>query len=211
GADAVYFASRGYPVHAIDLSPGMTAAIAEKVERFGLQGLLTYQNCSFTELACLVENAPYQYIYSNFGGLNCIGNLAEVSRQITQVLLPGGRLTWVIMPHFCPWEVAHLFKGESKTALRRFHPSGTIANVEGVSFKVFYYTPQQVMEALGADFHLLRLEGLSVFAPPADRKHFARRFPRLYRLLTRIDDVLTPLPPFNQWGDFFILTAEYRP
>jgi hypothetical protein len=115
------------------------------------------------------------------------------------------------MPRFCPWDVAHLFKGEVKTAFRRFHSSGTLANVEGVKFKVFYYTPQQVMDALGKDYHLLRLEGLSVFTPPADRKHFAMRFPRLYRFLTRVDDTLSPLPPFNQWGDFFILTAEYRP
>jgi hypothetical protein len=27
----------------------------------------------------------------------------------------------------------------------------------------------------------------------------------------RIDNTITPYPPFNRWGDFFILTAEYDP
>lgn len=75
----------------------------------------------------------------------------------------------------------------------------------------YYFTPRQVLHALGPSFRLLCLEGLSVFAPPADRVDFPRRFPRLYHALTRIDDTLAPHAPFNHWGDFFMLTAQAVP
>jgi hypothetical protein len=72
----------------------------------------------------------------------------------------------------------------------------------------YYFTPCHVLQALGPDFQVQRLEGLSVFTPPADRMAFPRRFPRIYRTLVKIDDALAPHAPFNHWGDFFILTAQ---
>ncbi len=210
GTDAVYFAGRGHSVHATDIAPGMLAALARKVERLGLQARLTWESRSFTDLSD-VQGRPYQYIFSNFGGLNCIQDLKAVTRQLPDVLAAGGRLTWVIMPPFCPWEVATIVKGSWRTATRRFHRKGILAHVEGVYFMTYYFTPRQVLKALGRDFRLERLEGLSVFTPPADRNDFAHRFARLYRCLVWLDDRLSARPPFNGWGDFFILTASYEP
>ena len=81
----------------------------------------------------------------------------------------------------------------------------------GVRIRVTYFSPAQVLRVLGEDFHRLELAGLSVFTPTADRQGFARRYPRLFSLLAWLDDRLSPLPPFNGWGDFFMLTLEYRP
>ncbi len=210
GLDAVFFARRGFSVHATDLSPGMVAAIADKTRRYATGGRLTYQQCSFTQLG-EVSQGPFQYLYSNFGGLNCISDLTAVTRQIPEVLVPGGRLTWVIMPPFCPWEVVSMLLSEPRKAFRRFRPSGTRAHVAGATFEVHYFIPGQVLRALGPDFRLLRLEGLSIFTPPADHKTFAIRHPRLYAALAWLDDRSSLLPPFRTWGDFFILTAEYDP
>ncbi len=210
GLDAVFFANLGHPVHAIDISPGMLDHLAAKITRDQLQGRLTYQAISFTELD-RVERGPFDYLLSNFGGLNCIEDLSLVRRYLPRVLLPGDCLTWVVMPPICPWEVATLLRGRFKLATRRWGRHGTLANVEGVRFKTYYFTPRHVLRVFGADFRLLRLEGLSVFAPPADRLNFPKRFPRLYRWLTHLDDRLAARPPFNQCGDFFILTAQYDP
>ena len=208
GIDAAFFASRGYAVHAIDIAPGMLDHLAAKIEQQHLRDRLTYQAVSFTELD-RVETGPFQYVFSNFGGLNCIPDLSLASRHLPKILAPGGKLTWVIMPPICPWEIALIFKGKFGIATRRLRRGGTLAHVEGVRFMTHYFTPRQVLAALGSDFRLLRLEGLSVFTPPADRQDFPRRFPRLYRGLVKIDDALSPRPPFNHWGDFFILTAQY--
>ncbi|MGE5223115.1 MAG: class I SAM-dependent methyltransferase [Omnitrophica WOR_2 bacterium] len=210
GADAVFFASRGFQVHATDIAPGMIASIQSKIDQYGLQGRLSAQCCSFTDLS-RVEGKPFNYLFSNFGGLNCIEDLSMVTRQLPGVLAPGGYLTWVIMPPVCPWDLASAFKGDFRTALRRLRPGGTLANVEGVRFRVYYFTPGHVMHALGKDFRFVKLEGLSIFSPPADHKEFAQHSPGMYRLLARLDDRVSSLPVLRGWGDFFILTAVYRP
>ncbi len=207
GIDATFFARQGYTVHAVDIAPGMLEHLAAKIEPQHLHDRLTYQPLSFTELD-RVAGAPYHYLFSNFGGLNCIPDLSLVTRHLPQVLVPGGTLTWVIMPPICPWEIALLLKGKYQIATRRLQRGGTLAHVEGARFMTYYFTPQQVLKALGPNFRLLKLEGLSVFTPPADRMDFPRRFPRFYRALVKIDDALSPHAPFNHWGDFFILTAQ---
>ena len=210
GIDAAFFARQGYTVHTIDIAPGMLEHLAAKIEQQHLHDRLTYQRLSFTDLE-QVAGRPYQYLFSDFGGLNCIRDLSAVTQHLPTVLTPGGRLTWVIMPPICPWEMALVLKGKFRIATRRLRPGGTLAHVEGVRFMTYYFTPQHVLHQLGPNFRLLRLEGLSVFTPPADRQDFPRRFPRLYRTLVEIDDTLAPHTPFNQWGDFFILTAQYIP
>jgi ubiquinone/menaquinone biosynthesis C-methylase UbiE len=210
GIDAAFFARQGYSVHAIDIAPGMLEHLAAKIEQQHLRDRLTYQALSFTEID-RVAGGPYQYLFSNFGGLNCIPDLSLVTRHLPKILVPGGRLTWVIMPPVCPWEIAMLLKGKFRIATRRLRRGGTLAHVEGVRFMTYYFTPRYVVKALGPDFQVQQLEGLSVFTPPADRINFPRRFPRLYRTLVKIDDALSPHAPFNSWGDFFILTAQFIP
>jgi SAM-dependent methyltransferase len=210
GTDAAYFAGLGHPVHATDLAPGMVAAIAEKAADARLGGRLTCQQVSFTQLE-EVAAGPYQYVYSNFGGLNCVPDLAGVARGLPRLLVPGGRITWVIMPPVAPWELALVFKGQPGLAFRRLHKGGVVAHVAKAHFQVYYFTPRQVLGWLGPDFRPLALEGLAIFTPPADRKDFALRHPRLYAALARLDGALAAVPPFNGMGDFVILTAEYRP
>ena len=210
GTDAIYFAGQGYAVHAIDISTGMVARLGEKIKLKNLYDKVDVQRCSFTELD-KVNSGPFELVFSDFGGLNCIPNLKPVTQHLNQVLIPGGYISWVIMPPFCPWEMALIFKGEIRHATRRLHRKGVMANVEGVKFMTYYFTPRQVLSDLGANFQLIRLEGLSVLTPPADRKNFALRYPRIYRWMAAIDDWISQKAPFNSWGDFFILTAQYHP
>ena len=121
---------------------------------------------------------------------------------------PGGLVTCVVMPPICPWELAVTVK-DFRVGTRRLHRHGVIANVEGVSFRTWYFTPQDIRQALGSRFRPLRLEGLSVLTPTADNKTFARHHPHLFRVLAALDDRLAQRPPFNAWGDFFILTMEF--
>ncbi len=210
GTDAAFFASLGYSVHATDISPGMLAAIQAKIEQRQLENRLSVEYCSFTDLHA-IEGRPFDYLFSNFGGLNCIDDLDLVAQQVPKVLAPSGYLTWVIMPPVCPWEIALALNRDFRTAFRRLRPGGIIANVEGVHFHVRYFTPRQVLHALGEEFQLQRQEGLSIFTPPADHKEFPRRHPKLYNLMAHLDDHTSGLPVLRGWGDFFILTSKYCP
>lgn len=210
GADAAYFAARGYNVHATDLSPGMVAAIQEKIERLGLAGRLSAQQLSFTQLN-QVPGEPFDGLLSNLGGVNCSTDLESITRHLPEVLKPGSLVVWVVMPPICLWELAQVLHGKWQLAARRLQAGGVLANVEGLLVPTYYYAPRQVRKAFGPDFHFISLQGLAVFTPPADRKGWPVRWPRLYRLLTWLDDRLADRFPFHQWGDFYILTLRYLP
>jgi ubiquinone/menaquinone biosynthesis C-methylase UbiE len=207
GQDAVALVERGFRVHATDIAPGMLAQIEEKVSRYGLEGKLTYKYCSFTQLDQVTEG-PFDGIYSNSGGLNCIADLTAVTRGLPALLRPGARVTWVIMPKICPWELVVSAK-DFRVGTRRLHRHGIMAHVEGVYFRTYYFTARQVRQAFGPRFRQVKLEGLSVFTPTADNKTFAANHNHLYRRLVQLDDLLAMRRPFSGWGDFFILTMEF--
>jgi ubiquinone/menaquinone biosynthesis C-methylase UbiE len=207
GQDAVELVRRGFHVHATDIAPGMLAEIAAKIERLGLGERLTVQPLSFTDLE-RVEGAPFDGLYSNSGGLNCTADLPAVAATLPSVLRSGARVTWVIMPRICPWELAVILK-DYRVGTRRLRRGGVLAHVEGVYFQTYYHTAAAARRAFGPRFRFIRLEGLSVLTPPADNKSFVVEHPRLYRALTRLDDTLATRRPFNGWGDFYMLTMEF--
>lgn len=210
GTDAVYLAQQGHHVHATDIAPDMLGRIQDKVNRFGLSDRVSVQKCSFTDLG-QVGSGPFDAVFSNLGGLNCIPDLSQVAKSLSSLLKPGGVVTWVLMPPIYVSELALALSGNFKVAFRRLAPRGTLAHLEGLHFMIYYYTPDQVIDAFGPEYVPLSLEGLSVFAPPAESKNLAKRHPSLYRCLCWLDDHLARRAPFSRWGDFFIISLRYEP
>jgi ubiquinone/menaquinone biosynthesis C-methylase UbiE len=209
GTDAVQLAQRGYTVHATDIAPGMLNRLREKVDRLGLHDRVTMEERSFLSLAD-VRGAPFDAVFSDLGGLNCIPDLTPVIQQLPKLLKPGGVVTWVLMPHVCLWEMAEVFRGNFSLAVRRFSRGKVRADLEGLKFDVYYFSPRRALGWFGNDFELLALEGLSVITPTAESKNLAKAYPDLYRALSWLDDKLSPHWPWNGWGDFYMLTMKYK-
>jgi ubiquinone/menaquinone biosynthesis C-methylase UbiE len=208
GTDAVQLAQRSYFVHATDIAPGMLRRLQEKVSRLGLQDRVTMEERSFLSLEN-TRGAPFDAVFSDLGGLNCIPDLTPVIRQLPRILKPGGIVTWVLMSHVCLWEMAEIFRGNFSLAFRRFARGSVRANLEGLNFDVYYFSPRQVMQWFGDKFELVALEGLSVITPTAESKAFAKGHPRLYQTLSWLDDKFSPHWPWYGWGDFYMLTMRY--
>jgi len=209
GTDAVQLARRGYKIHATDIAPGMLNRLREKAEELELHGQITMEERSFLSLEN-VEGAPFDAVFSNLGGLNCVPDLTPVIQQLPKVLKIGGVVIWVLMPHVCLWEMAEVFRGNFSLAFRRFSRGSVRANLEGLKFDVYYFSPKQVICWFGNDFENLALEGLSVITPTAESKNFAKSHPGLYRALSWLDDKLSVHWPWYGWGDFYILTMRYK-
>ena len=158
-----------------------------------------------------VQTGPFEAVFSDMGGLNCIPDLSPVIHELPKVLQPGGLITWVLMPPVCLWEMAELLRGHKNLAFRRLSPAGTRSHLEGLYFNVYYFSPQQVLAWFGADYQLVKLEGLSVLTPTAESKNLAIRHPRLYGALAWLDDRLSAIPPWRGWGDFYIISLRYQP
>jgi len=210
GTDAAALAQLGYHVHATDIAPGMLQRLQNKVEKQALGDRVTYEQRSFLELED-VPGAPFDAVFSDLGGLNCVPDLSPIIQQLPKVLRPGGVVTWVLMPRVCPWEMAEVFRGQLRLAFRRFSPKGTFAHLEGIHFPVYYFPARQVIDGFGKDYQLLALEGLSVLVPTAESKNFARHHHKIYSFLCKLDDRLASRPPWNGWGDFYILSMRYQP
>ncbi|MEP6896777.1 MAG: class I SAM-dependent methyltransferase, partial [Chloroflexota bacterium] len=198
GIDAVELTKRGYTVHATDIAPGMLARLQAKIVNNDLTQRLTFQQCSFSELD-KIRGAPFDAVFSDLGGLNCISDLSPVIAQLPDILRPNGIVTWVLMPPVCLWEMAEIFRGHPRLAFRRFSRNGTRAHLEGLNFTVYYFTPKKVLQWFGDDYDCLAIEGLSVFTPTAESKNFAKRYTRLYRTLSWLDDRLAFQAPWRGW------------
>lgn len=207
GIDSIYFAQKGYNVLATDNADGMLAALNEKASKLSLANLQT-QKCSFNNLEN-INGKQFDYVFSNFGGLNCTDNLGKVLYDIEGLLKPGGYFSLVIMPTVCPWEIAMLLKGKFKTAFRRFSKN-TIAHVEGVYFKCYYYNPSYITKRLQHSFNVKSIKGLSITTPPPFIEYFIERHPKTFRTLEKIENSICDKWPFYTWADHYIITMQKK-
>jgi ubiquinone/menaquinone biosynthesis C-methylase UbiE len=207
GLDAVFFAQRGFKVLATDNADGMLEVLSKKITTLGLEDTLACKKCSFNNLEQLGET-QFDYVFSNFGGLNCTDNLAKVLHDIDKQLKPGGYFTLVIMPPVCPWEIATLFKGYFKTAFRRFKQQGARSHLEGVYFNSYYYTPSYIINNVDSNYKLCALRGLSAAVPPPFIENFCERHPKLFSALEHLENSVWDKWPFNRWCDHFMITMQ---
>jgi ubiquinone/menaquinone biosynthesis C-methylase UbiE len=211
GEDALYFAGRGYRVHATDISAGMQQVLKEKAGALGFEKTITTELCSFTELDKLQQRGPFDMIFSNFAGLNCTGELDKVLQSFSPLLKPGGIITLVVLPPFCLWETALLFKGKFKTAFRRFFSrEGVKAHIEGHYFTCWYYKPSYITRALKGSFDLLSIEGLCTIVPPSYIEHFAEKHPKWYAWLKKNEDLRKDQWPWKYIGDYYIISLKKK-
>lgn len=211
GEDAIYFAGKGHRVHATDISTGMLAQLKEKVQNTGMTASITYEQCSFTQLEYLKHKGPYDYIFSNFAGLNCTGELDKVLLSLQTLLKPGGTITLVILPPFCLWETLLLFKGRFRYAFRRFFAkNGAPASIEGNRFTCWYYHPGYVSSCLQNSFELLDLEGLCTIVPPSYLVGFAEKYPGILHWLMKKEDRFSRSWPWKNMGDYYIISLTKK-
>jgi ubiquinone/menaquinone biosynthesis C-methylase UbiE len=211
GEDAMFFAGKGYKVYATDISPGMLDKLKLKVEKAGFENRIRIEQCSFTELQLLQGKQTFDYIYSNFGGLNCTAELKKVLHSFDTLLKPGGVITLVVISKFCLWETLLLFKGKFETAFRRFFADqGRQAHVEGDFFKCWYYSSSFIKRELQDNYEFLSLEGLCTIIPPSYIENFAGKHPHLFHYLKKQEDKLKKKWPWNRMGDYFIISFRRK-
>jgi ubiquinone/menaquinone biosynthesis C-methylase UbiE len=209
GEDAIFFAQNGYTVHATDISQGMLEKAAEKAQQKGIQDKVSFEQCSYTNLASLAEGRQYDAVFSNFGGLNCTNELDKVLLSFNTVLKPGGIACLVILPKFCLPETLLILKGKFRTATRRFFSSkGRRAHIEGEYFTCWYYNPSYVKRILKTGFSVESVEGLCVFVPPSYIDHFAEKYPRMFRFLRNVELRLKSAWPWRALGDYYIIVLR---
>ncbi len=207
GIDALHFARQGHPVHVTDLSVGMIEQLKRKFEGQNLHPQIRIQQLSFFELEKL-KGSTYDFIFSNFGGLNCTDDLSTIAQQLPSLMNSGAHVTFVVMPPICPWEILSALKG-NWSAFRRMKRQHITAHLEGEYFNVWYHSLASVQKAMGLQFKLINVEGLASLSPPPYAANFAKRHPSFYTLLRSLDRKVRNHFPFNRWADHLIITFQF--
>jgi ubiquinone/menaquinone biosynthesis C-methylase UbiE len=206
--DAVYFAEKGHTVLATDNAPGMLAQLDQKIQNTPLEENIRTMHCSYHDIHTFAPE-KFDHIISNFGGLNCTDNLRDVLKQFSPLLNDHGKVTLMVMPKVCPWELVMVFKGKFKTAFRRFKKH-TPAHIEGVHFLCYYYNPGYIKTVLKKEFDVITLEGIFITVPPEFYQGFVERYPRLFSLLRKIDSALCRFFPFTYCCDHYMITLQKK-
>lgn len=208
GIDALYFASRGHTVLATDIAHKSGAYIMDKATRFKLPNLC-FKRLSFGELHQLLPE-QFEYIYSNFGGLNCTPNLPAVLGSIENLLVRDGYATLVVLNKNYIWDWLRILKFRRKKAFYRRSTRPIYANIKSQKIRVFYYSPREFVRLLPDSMKVVNIEPLSTFYPNVNHP-WLTKYPRLIKSLLRVENLFLKLrtSPFFI-SDYFIITLQKR-
>ena len=91
GDDALHLMSRGLEILGIDAAEGMI----EIARRRGVEA----KTMAIEELRSLED--LFDGAISNFGALNCVADLGELSKTLARLIRPQGKLALCVMSRFC--------------------------------------------------------------------------------------------------------------
>ena len=209
GEDAVWLAARGIHVTATDGSGEMVQIVLDKANRHGLSDFLSSQILSLQSIAGGVDSfAGQQFdgVFSNFGGINTIGDWHSLARGLAGLVRPGGRLVLVPMGPFCPWEILwHLVHGQPKEAFRRFSPSPS-ARIGDSTIPIWYPSTGRLRRDFAPWFKQVYAESLSLWLPPSYLGHLLSRWSGFWVGLSGLEAATARFS--KGAGDHYIMTLE---
>lgn len=185
GEDALKLAGLGHSVVATDASEVMIQKAKQKATLPGQN--IQFVVCPFDDLYGLLNQESFDMVISNFGGLNCIDEIAleRLARTLSAMLVPGGKLFLVMLSRNCLWEMFYFsLKGRIKTALRRRQLA--LFNAGGVSMPVYYYSPKTVRKIFKRYYTHIRTRPVGLIVPPS---YLEKQFIKHQQLLHRLADL----------------------
>jgi SAM-dependent methyltransferase len=211
GLDAVHLAGLGYRVAAIDWSPLMVQRTLDRAAAQQVADRVCAINVGAHELGRLDDAGMFDGAYSNLGPLNCVPDLADVARECARLLKPDGTLVFTVIGRFCPWEIAHYVRrGRWARAMVRFARNVVPVGMNNHTIWTRYYSPREFYRAFKPYFALQHIRGLCVFAPPPYLSSVREQYPRLHKLLWRIDGAVSSWPVVSAMGDHFLIVMKRR-
>lgn len=209
GIDAFRFAQLGYPVVATDWSPAMVARTEARVSGASLPSPVAVRQLGIHQLAAL--DGDFDGIYSNFGPMNCVPDLAATARECARLLPRGGVLVFSVMGRICPWELGHYaLRGRFGRAGVRAARGATAVGMNRHTIWTRYYLPREFHRHFAARFSLSSYRALGLFMPPPYLVDVYRRRRQWCERLGRLDDRLGEWPLLRSMGDHFLMVMHRR-
>lgn len=207
GEDAVHLARRGVAVMATDISSAMVAATRRKADEAGVGPLVETATLAIQDLGREASAlGRFDGALSNFGGLNCVADLAAAGIDLAGVLRPGASAILCVMGPLVPWEWAWFtMRGEPKRAVRRLR-----RQPEWRGLPLRYPSPGRLRRAFAPAFRPERTAALGVFLPPPYAETLAVRHPAAVDRLDRLERRVERLPGLAYLSDHYLVELVRR-
>lgn len=208
GEDALFLARLGISVFACDASEKMVEVANRRrsIESPCLPA--RFEVLPIERVAGASIFGPFDGVFSNFSGLNCVADIGEVARQLAALVHPGSPALLCISGRLCLWEtVWFLVYGEAGKSTRRWrgHATGTLGRL---AVEVQYPTIKSLRKLFSPHFRLRSWTGIGITVPPSYLEPFARRHPRLLSNACAVDRVISAWPVLRCMGDHVLLLFE---
>ena len=205
GEDALHLAGRGVTVVGCDASARMVEVARQKLAVNLPDAPASFHQLANERVIDLAFRAPFDGLFSNFAGLNCISNLADVADQLAGLVKPGAWILLCVCSRFCLWEVLlYGVRGQFSRAFRRFNGRSR-AQLRGVDLEVHYPTVRQMKHYFAPWFELRSITAIGIGIPPSYMESWATKHSSLFRLLLRLDKLTRSLPGMRVLGDHVLL------
>jgi ubiquinone/menaquinone biosynthesis C-methylase UbiE len=210
GEDALFLAQQGVRVLACDASRTMIEVAQQKLQWAANGFNAEFKHLATEEIGSLAP-ATFDGVFSNFSGLNCIGNLSEVASQLGSLTQEGAPLAVCLSTRVCAWELVHFgIHLDFRRAVRRL--SGlAVVSFDSHQVPVHYPTVSQIRKIFSPWFRLKTIRGIGVFVPPSYMESWARTNPTLLKRLQTLDSLLAGSPVLRITGDHVLLFFERLP
>lgn len=210
GIDALFFAHNNMQVYATDISPRMISIVNDKIKSSGAKNIIGAEALSFSEIN-KVNEAGFDAVVSNFGGLNCINDFNKLSESLHSKLKPGGKFIVIVMNRYCPWEILYyILRLDFRNAFRRFKKTGVYADLSGEKVMTYYFSPSEFARQFSRHFIKEKIYTLGYFTPPPYLTGFYRRVKPLVKFWMMLDETFKGIFPISRFGDHFIIIFSVK-
>ncbi len=208
GEDALHLARSGVSVVACDASERMLSVARSKIMAERLRGSVSFHQLANEHINEITYRAPFDGVFSNFAGLNCVRDLGHVSDQLAGLVRPGGHLLLCLCSQTCLFEILYYgLQFNWRRALRRCRGSAHV-HVHGVPVEVHYPSVRELERSFSPWFALQEIRAVGLAIPPSYLESWASRHAFLLGAMVRIDRLLRSLPGFRVLGDHVLLTFK---
>lgn len=207
GEDAMYLAGKGIHVIATDASPVMIQVAGAKTNNENP----TFKVVDFNSLGKVFTPQSFDFVFSNFGGLNCASHneMEKILQDIHNLLRPDGVFVGVIMGSRCLWEQCYyLLKRDTKRAFRRYKKYGSDTVIGSRQFKTYYYSPADVKRMATPLFTFVKLHPVGFFIPPTFVEHYFKRHVSQLETLVRLENKIKNTSAVANLADHFMIVLK---
>ena len=204
GVEALEISKYVKGIVATDISKEMISLVDRKVSARGLGSKIRSVQLGASEIeqvAPYLPNGKVRIAYSFNGALNCEPRIEEFSKELANIIQPGGYFVCSIRNTLCMSEaISHaLVLQFDKMAPRKKQP--VMVSVGGIDIPSYYYPPVKFTQFFTKNFRVKKIIGLPAILPPAYLSNLYFKARKVLSFAERVEVALASHYPLNRFGD----------